>query len=70
FLGQRTLAAGIGLISSLGSIASFGAPFFIGWMRDTTQSSALALQVLAMLIALGALLVLRTPARLVNPQGH
>lgn len=70
FLGQRTLAAGIGLISSLGSIASFGAPFFIGWMRDTTQSSALALQVLAVLIALGALLVLRTPAHLVNPQGH
>ena len=68
FLSNRTQAAGIGLISSFGSIASFLAPYFIGWMRDTTQSASLALFVLAIFIALGATLVLRTPAELVNPR--
>ena len=68
FLSSRTQAAGIGLISSFGSIASFLAPYLIGWMRDTTHSASLALYVLALLIALGGLLVLRTPAAIVNPQ--
>lgn len=68
FLSSRTQAAGIGLISSFGSIASFLAPYLIGWMRDTTHSASLALYVLALLIALGGLLVMRTPAAIVNPQ--
>ncbi len=37
-------------------------------MRDTTQSASLALYLLAILIALGAGLVLRTPAAVVNPR--
>lgn len=61
FLSSATLAAGIALISSFGSIAAFLAPYLIGWMRDTTQSASLALYLLAILIALGAGLVLRTP---------
>ena len=68
FLSNSTQAAGIALISSFGSIASFFAPYLIGWMRDTTQSSRLALYVLALLIALGGFLVLRTQAAIVNPQ--
>ncbi|WP_264313842.1 MFS transporter [Pseudomonas putida] len=67
FLNGRTQAAGIALISSLGSIASFATPYFIGWVRDTTQSASLALYVLAALITLGGLLVLRTRAAIVNP---
>ncbi|MDI3369836.1 MULTISPECIES: MFS transporter [Pseudomonas] len=67
FLNSRTQAAGIALISSLGSIASFFTPYFIGWVRDTTHSASLALYVLAMFIALGGLLVLRTRAAIVNP---
>lgn len=67
FLNQRTQAAGIALISSLGSIASFAAPYFIGWVRDTTQSASLALYALAIFITLGGLLVLRTRAAVVNP---
>ena len=68
FLSNTTQAAGIGLISSLGSIASFAAPYLIGWMRDTTHSASLALYVLAFFITLGGLLVLRTNAATVNPQ--
>ncbi|MGY3323914.1 MFS transporter [Pseudomonas fluorescens] len=68
FLSNGTQAAGIALISSFGSIASFFAPYLIGWMRDTTHSASLALYVLALLIALGGFLVLRTHASIVNPQ--
>lgn len=68
FLSNSTQAAGIALISSFGSIASFFAPYLIGWMRDTTHSASLALYVLALLIALGGFLVLRTQASIVNPQ--
>ncbi|WP_374442332.1 MFS transporter [Pseudomonas panipatensis] len=68
FLGARAQAAGIALISSFGSVAAFLAPYLIGWMRDTTQSASLALYLLAFLIALGAALVLRTPAAVVNPR--
>ena len=68
FLSNGTQAAGIALISSFGSIASFLAPYLIGWMRDTTHSASLALYVLALFITLGGLLVLRTKAAIVNPQ--
>ncbi|ROL68799.1 MFS transporter [Pseudomonas chlororaphis] len=68
FLSNRTQAAGIALISSFGSIAAFFAPYLIGWMRDTTQSASLALYLLALLIALGGFLVLRTQSSIVNPQ--
>ncbi|QHF40068.1 MFS transporter [Pseudomonas sp. S34] len=68
FLSNRTQAAGIALISSFGSIAAFFAPYLIGWMRDTTQSANLALYLLALLIALGGFLVLRTQSSIVNPQ--
>lgn len=67
FLSSGTQAAGIAIISSLGAIASFSAPYFIGWMRDATQSTNLALYILATLIGLGALLVFTVPARLANP---
>ena len=67
YLSDRTQAAGIALISSFGSIASFLAPYLIGWVRDTTQSASLALYLLAFFIALGGLLVLRTRAATVNP---
>jgi len=67
FLSNTTQAAGIAMISSFGSIAAFLAPYLIGWMRDATQSASLALYVLALFIALGGLLVLRTQAAIVNP---
>ena len=68
FLSNNTQAAGIALISSFGSIASFFAPYLIGWMRETTQNGSLALYVLSLLITLGGFLVLRTQASIVNPQ--
>ncbi|MGC3136674.1 MFS transporter, partial [Pseudomonas aeruginosa] len=54
-------------ISSFGSIAAILAPYLIGWMRDSTHSASQALYLLAILIALGAGLVQRTPPALVKP---
>ncbi|QVM93565.1 MFS transporter [Pseudomonas entomophila] len=68
FLSGGAQAAGIAMISSFGSIASFLAPYLIGWMRDATQSPGLALQVLAVAIVLGGVMVLRVPAEVVNPR--
>jgi MFS family permease len=68
YLAGPILAPGIALVSSLGSVAAFVAPYMIGWMRDNTHSASLALYLLSLVIALGALLVLRTPATVVNPR--
>lgn len=68
YLNSATLAPGIALISSLGSVAAFVAPYLIGWMRDNTNSASLALYLLSLMITLGALLVLRTPSTVVNPR--
>lgn len=68
FLAGGAQAAGIAMISSFGSIASFAAPYLIGWMRDSTANPGLALQVLAVAIVLGGVLVLKVPASVVNPK--
>jgi MFS family permease len=67
YLAGPVLAPGLALISSLGSVAAFVAPYLIGWMRDTTQSASLALYMLSLVIAFGGLLVLRIQAKVVNP---
>ncbi|QXH33608.1 MFS transporter [Pseudomonas muyukensis] len=67
FLAGTAQVTGIAMISSFGSIAAFLAPYLIGWMRDTAASPGLALQVLAVAIMLGGLLVLKVPAALADP---
>ncbi|QQE91352.1 MFS transporter [Azotobacter chroococcum] len=68
FLSDRVQAVGLALISSLGSIASFLAPYVIGWFRDNVQNASLSLYLVAILIVLGASIVLRIPAHIVNPR--
>jgi sugar phosphate permease len=66
FLGSAAAAAGLALINSLGQIAGFVSPFLVGWIKDATQSTDMALYILSSVLLLGAILVLRIPARLVN----
>jgi len=66
FLGSAAAAAGLALINSLGQIAGFASPFLVGWIKDATGSTDLALYILSSVMLAGALLVLRVPARLVN----
>jgi D-galactonate transporter len=66
FLGSAAAAGGLALINSLGQIAGFVSPFLVGWIKDATQSTDMALYILSSVMLLGAILVLRVPAKLVN----
>ena len=66
FLGSAAAAGGLALINSLGQIAGFVSPFLVGWIKDATQSTDVALYILSSVMLLGAILVLRVPAKLVN----
>jgi sugar phosphate permease len=66
FLGSAAAAAGLALINSLGQIAGFVSPFLVGWIKDTTHSTDAALYILSGVLLVGAILVLRVPAKLVN----
>lgn len=66
FLSAATLSAGLAIISSFGSVASFAAPYMIGWMRDNIADPGMALYVISFMIFVGALMVLSVPASQVN----
>ncbi|MBL8404588.1 MAG: MFS transporter [Dechloromonas sp.] len=66
FLGSAAAAGGLALINSLGQIAGFVSPFLVGWIKDATGGTTVALYVLSGVLFLGAMLVLRVPAKVVN----
>jgi sugar phosphate permease len=65
-LGSTAAAGGIALINSLGQIAGFVSPLLVGWIKDRTGSTDIALTLLSAVLCLGALLVPLIPARTVN----
>ncbi|HTH16578.1 MAG TPA: MFS transporter [Magnetospirillum sp.] len=66
FLSAAAAAAGLAFINSVGQIAGFVSPYLVGWIKDTTQSTDLALYILAVIMLAGVVLVLRIPAKTVN----
>jgi D-galactonate transporter len=58
FLGGAAAAAGIALINSIGNLSGFSAPYLIGLIKDATRSTDAGLYMLAVLLVLGAMLVL------------
>jgi D-galactonate transporter len=66
FLGSAAAAGGLALINSLGQIAGTVSPLLVGWIKDTTGSTDVALWILSSVLLVGAVLVMRVPARLVN----
>jgi MFS family permease len=66
FLSAATLSAGLAIISSFGSVASFAAPYMIGWMRDNIADPGMALYIISFMIIVGAFIVLSVPAKQVN----
>lgn len=66
FLNGVAAAAGIAAINSVGNLAGFASPYLIGTIKDLTQSTNVALYVLAGVLVVGAIVVLKVPARLVN----
>jgi len=54
------------LINSVGQCAGFLSPYLVGWIKDATHTTDLALYIPAGLMLVGVVLVLRTPGRIVN----
>ena len=66
FLSGAAAAVGIAAINSVGNLAGFVSPYLVGYLKDATQSTQSGMYVLAGTLVVGAIAVLRTPARLVN----
>jgi D-galactonate transporter len=66
FLHGMAAAAGIAAINSVGNLAGFISPFLIGAIKDMTQSTDIAMYLLAGVLVAGAVIVMSIPARLVN----
>ncbi len=58
FLSQKRAAVGIAVISSLGNIAGFLAPYVMGALKDATGGFSSGLVVLAAFILVGVLVML------------
>ena len=56
-------AGGLALINSTGQIAGFVSPYLVGWIKDSTGSTQIALYLIAGGMALGLMLVSRAPRR-------
>src|SRR5690606_10663993 len=65
-LGGAAVAAGIGLINSVGNLAGFVSPFIVGWLKDVTGSTNTGMYFVAGALIVGAILALMQPRELVN----
>ena len=65
-LSSAGAAAGIALINSFANLAGFISPYMIGLIKDATQSTNIAMFVLAGVLLFGAFLTYTVPAKLVN----
>jgi D-galactonate transporter len=67
YLSPTAAAAGIALVSSLGSVAGFASPFAVGAIKSATGSLTYAMYFVAAMLAVGAVLILRgIPAKLLG----
>lgn len=66
FLTGATAAAGLALANSVGNLAGFVSPFMIGVLEDMTGSARDGMYVLAIVVVIGAAVVLTVPRQLVN----
>ncbi|MDR2331921.1 MAG: MFS transporter [Burkholderiaceae bacterium] len=65
-LSSAGAAAGIAMINSFANLAGFLSPYMIGLIKDATQSTNIAMFVLAGVLLFGAFLTYTVPAKLVN----
>src|SRR5204862_3772238 len=65
-LAGAAAATGIALINSIGNLAGFVGPSALGWLTDRTGSTDFGICALAGVMAIGSLLVLTVPGRIVN----
>ncbi|QYY34284.1 MFS transporter (plasmid) [Cupriavidus pinatubonensis] len=65
-LGGAGAAAGIAIVNCVGNLAGFFSPILVGFIKDVTHSTDLGMYLLAGMMFVGAALVLRVPAQVVN----
>src|ERR1700752_4234609 len=65
-LAGAAAATGIALINSIGNLSGFAGPWLIGWIVDRTGSTNVGVYAPAGVMAIGSMLVLTIPARIVN----
>ncbi|SFB51610.1 MFS transporter [Azotobacter beijerinckii] len=63
FLSTAAAAAGLALINSMGQIAGFVSPYLVGWVKDMTGTTDVALYLLAGMTVLGSLVALSVSRR-------
>jgi len=66
FLQSTGAAAGIAGINAIGNLAGFASPVIVGYLKDATHDNRSGMFVLAAILSVGAIAVLRLPAKLVN----
>jgi sugar phosphate permease len=66
FLGGVAAAAGIAFVNSVGNISGFVAPYMVGWVKDATGTTNVAMVIIAACMITASILVFRVPAKLVN----
>ncbi|HKS12063.1 MAG TPA: MFS transporter, partial [Pseudomonas sp.] len=66
FLGGMAAATGIAMINSFGNLAGFLSPYMIGWVKDTTASTDIALYCIAGSLVFAACICLAMPKAVVN----
>lgn len=69
FLKGATAATGFALITSIGNLSGFAAPYMMGAVSDATGATSMGMYVLACAAFAGVALTLRVPARLVERAG-
>jgi MFS family permease len=68
FLTGAAAAVGLAIINSVGNIAGFVSTAAVGWIADLTGNAQNSLIIFSGLAIIGALLILRLPAHLINHQ--
>lgn len=60
-LGAAAAAGGLAFINSIGNLAGFFSPYLVGWVKDVTNSTDVALYVISAAAFVGSILILRIP---------
>ncbi len=58
YLSASATACGLAIINSIGQIAGFVSPYFVGWIKETTQSTDPAWYCISILALLGVIVML------------
>ncbi|VBB07229.1 Hypothetical protein LUCI_2473 [Lucifera butyrica] len=68
FLSEATAAVGIAMINSFANLGGFAGPYFVGYMKDLTNSTTAGMYFLAFCAIMAGVLTIMLPKRLISPE--